>query len=139
MIFKGTWRLLLPRALAKSSRISNFYSSLKPSFDGIGAWINNACLWPSNTSLSCLLPLHFHVLPTPDFSFSKHQSHLPIPEQPRLQNYDRASRNGGGTQNIICIKHFFRRREKEGICSERCLQRWSEMKNHTQSRGRVLS
>lgn len=139
MVFKDTRRLLFPRALAKQSRISNFYSSLTPSFNGIRAWINSACLWPSNTSLSCLLPPHFHVLQTVDLSFSKHPSHLLIPGEARLRNYDRASRNRGGTQNFLRIKHFFRGREKEGIFSKRCLQRLSEMKNHTHPKGRVLS
>lgn len=140
MVFKDTWRLLLPRALAKQSRISNVYSSLKPSFDGIRAWINNACLWPSNTSLSCLLPPYFHVLQTPDFSFSKHQSHLPIPGEPRLWNYDRASKNRGGTQNFLCIEHFFRGREKEGICSKKTPAKveWNEEPHTFKGQGSKL-
>lgn len=55
-IFKGTWRLLLLRSLAKQSRISKLHSCLKPSFDRIGAWANNVCR-ASNTYLS--LPLSY--------------------------------------------------------------------------------
>lgn len=98
-IFKGSWRLVLQRTLARQSRISKLLSCPKPSFDRIGAWVYNVRHWPSNTSLS--FPLSYLLLACPGSSdsrqlypssFSQHPAfpvtlpRPPIPREPRLQN-----------------------------------------------------
>lgn len=137
--FKGTWRLLLPRALAKQSRISNFYSCLKPSSDGIRAWMNNVCLWPSST---CLRPSRISHLPI--FWFFKLQtSAFPRPnlpgqpsENPALgQNIKKQTRHstlGGGD----CLRD----RKEGGVRPEKMLAKakWNE-EPHTFQKGGFLA
>lgn len=128
MIFRSTWRLLLPRALAEQSRISKLQSCLEPSFDRIRAWINNVCLGPSSTSL--YLPLSRLLLPCPScssnsrqlypFSFSSHPTSPadPLPGLPPQQSPDsRIMTERQETEEVLktfCwIKHFLREIGKE--------------------------